>query len=92
MLTITYSRVMKQFMSQKILFIIIFLFNMYLFFFFSINLSGTMLTSAGLGVVFGLLLFALWWFTEWTKICLLFNSLLLGFLIGATLLFTPFGK
>ncbi|XP_066027730.1 transmembrane 7 superfamily member 3 isoform X2 [Pocillopora verrucosa] len=57
------------------------------------NLShlGTMLTSAGLGVVFGLLLFALWWFTEWTRICLLFNSLLLGFLIGATLLFTPFG-
>lgn len=88
MLTITNSRGMKQFMSQKH----IFLFNMYLFFFFSINLSGTMLTSAGLGVVFGLLLFALWWFTEWTRICLLFNSLLLGFLIGATLLFTPFGE
>lgn len=58
------------------------------------NLShlGTMLTSAGLGVVFGVLVFALWWFTEWTRICLLFNSLLLGFLVGATLLFTPLGE
>jgi len=39
----------------------------------------------------GLMVFALWWFTEWTRLCLLFNALFLGFLVGATLMFTPFG-
>lgn len=51
-----------------------------------------MLTSVGVGVVFAVLVFALWWFTEWTRLCLFLNSLFLGFLVGATLMFTPFGK
>ena len=51
-----------------------------------------MLTSVGVGVVCALLVFALWWFTEWTRLCLFLNSLFLGFLVGATLMFTPFGK
>lgn len=48
--------------------------------------------SAGLGLLFGLLIFALWWFTGWTRLCLVFDALFLGFLVGATLMFTPFGK
>ena len=48
--------------------------------------------SAGLGLLFGLLIFALWWFTAWTRLCLLFDALFLGFLVGATLMFTPLGK
>ncbi|XP_015767407.1 PREDICTED: transmembrane 7 superfamily member 3-like [Acropora digitifera] len=52
---------------------------------------GLMLTSVGVGVVFAVLVFALWWFTEWTRLCLFLNSLFLGFLVGATLMFTPFG-
>lgn len=48
--------------------------------------------SVGLGLLFGLLIFALWWFTEWTRLCLAFDALFLGFLVGATLMFTPFGK
>ena len=51
-----------------------------------------MLMSVGLGLLFGLLIFALWWFTEWTRLCLFFDALFLGFLVGATLMFTPFGK
>jgi len=52
---------------------------------------GRMLISAGVGVLFGVLIFALWWFTEWTRLCLLIDALFLGFLVGATLMFTPFG-
>ena len=51
-----------------------------------------MLASSGLGVLFGVMVFALWWLTEWTRLCLLFNALFLGFLVGATLMFTPFGE
>ncbi|KAJ7369949.1 Transmembrane 7 super member 3 [Desmophyllum pertusum] len=53
---------------------------------------GRMLTSASIGVLFGLMVFALWWFMEWTRLCLLINALFLGFLVGATLMFTPFGE
>lgn len=52
---------------------------------------GLMLTSVGVGACFGMWVFALWWFTEWTRLCLFINSLFLGFLFGATLMFTPFG-
>ena len=51
-----------------------------------------MFTSVGVGAVLGMLVFALWWFTEWTRLCLFLDSLFLGFLVGATLMFTPFGK
>jgi len=56
------------------------------------SLTGVMLTSTGIGMVFGLMVFVLWWFTEWTRLCLLFDALFLGFLVGATLMFTPFGE
>lgn len=58
----------------------------------SLSHLGVMLTSSGIGMLFGLMVFALWWFTEWTRLCLLFNALFLGFLVGATLMFTPFGE
>ncbi|XP_073245734.1 transmembrane 7 superfamily member 3-like isoform X2 [Porites lutea] len=57
----------------------------------TISHLGCMLMSAGLGLLFGLLIFALWWFTGWTRLCLVFDALFLGFLVGATLMFTPFG-
>lgn len=57
----------------------------------TISHLGCMLMSAGLGLLFGLLIFAFWWFTGWTRLCLVFDALFLGFLVGATLMFTPFG-
>ncbi|KAL9955299.1 hypothetical protein ACROYT_G036604 [Oculina patagonica] len=57
-----------------------------------ISHEGRMLTSAGIGMLFGAMVFALWWFTEWTRLCLLIDALFLGFLVGATVMFTPFGE
>ncbi|EDO32654.1 predicted protein, partial [Nematostella vectensis] len=58
----------------------------------SITHLGLMLLSAGIGVFFGLAVFTLWWFTEYTRCCLLTNALFLGFICAGCVLFSPLGE
>ncbi|XP_031548831.1 transmembrane 7 superfamily member 3-like [Actinia tenebrosa] len=57
----------------------------------SLSHTALMLTSLVIGIVGGLLMYALWSLTEYIRLCLLINGLFLGFLAAGTFLFTPVG-
>jgi len=51
-----------------------------------------MLSSLTLGIIGGVLVFLLWWLTEYIRLCLLINGLFLGFLVAGCMMFSPVGK